>query len=92
MDCDHAAVRAGLTTLLEEEARLAVLPPARGATEGMELAQRQVPDLALVDVSLVDGSGLELKQLDAPPGVLLYTAATGPRGVSRDDGWNSSAR
>jgi len=79
---DHPAVRAGLVALLEAEPALVVLPPAAGATEALTLARQQLPEVALVDVSLGDGSGLclclDLKEFDHPPGVVLYTAAADP--------------
>jgi len=79
---DHPAVRAGLVALLDAEPDLELGPPAAGAQEALRLAQRSPPELALLDVSLPDGDGirlcLELKQLPAPPRVLLYTAFVTP--------------
>lgn len=79
---DHAAVRAGLIALLEDEGRLALLPPAAGAGEALELARAQRPDVALLDVSLADGDGLHLclalKQLSDAPRVVFYTASADP--------------
>lgn len=79
---DHAAVRFGLIALLEDDPGLTLLPSAAGADEALEVARRQAPDIALLDVSLADGDGLRLclalKRLPAPPGVLLYTASTDP--------------
>ncbi len=79
---DHAAVRAGLVALLEDEDRLSLLPTVAGAKEALLVARRRCPQLALVDVSLQDGDGvrlcLDLKRLPAPPSVVLYTASADP--------------
>lgn len=79
---DHAAIRAGLVALLEMLPDVDVLSPAAGAEQAMQLVQCAPPELALVDVSLEDGDGiqlcLDLKQLPSPPRVLLYTAFVTP--------------
>ena len=41
---------------------------ARSVTDALQQVTRRIPDLALVDIDLPDGNGLELsKQLTAPP-------------------------
>ena len=79
---DHAAVRAGLVALLEDEHALTLLPSAAGANEALMLSRRRAPDIALLDISLDDGDGLrlslDLKRLSEPPAVLLYTASVDP--------------
>ena len=79
---DHAAVRAGLVALLEDEHALTLLPSAAGANEALMLSRRRAPDIALLDISLDDGDGLrlslDLKRLAEPPAVLLYTASVDP--------------
>ncbi len=79
---DHPAVRAGLVALFDGEGDFELAPPAEGATEALQLAERSPPELAVLDVSLRDGDGirlcLELKQLPVPPRVLLYTAFVTP--------------
>lgn len=58
------------------------MPAAAGVQDALLLARERVPDIALLDISLEDGDGLrlclELKQLPAPPAVLLYTASADP--------------
>ena len=79
---DHAAVRAGLVALLEDEHALTLLPSAAGANEALMLSRRRAPDIALLDIALDDGDGLrlslDLKRLPEPPAVLLYTASVDP--------------
>ena len=79
---DHAAVRAGLVALLEDEHALTLLPSAAGANEALMLSRRRAPDIALLDIALDDGDGLrlslDLKRLSEPPAVLLYTASVDP--------------
>ncbi len=79
---DHAAVRAGLVALLDSEPGFELVHAAAGATEALQLAQRFTVELAVLDVSLREGDGiqlcLELKQLPLPPRVLLYTAFVTP--------------
>ena len=63
---DHPIVRYGLVSLLEAEADLTVC----GETDSAQEARRRIPevkpDLAIVDLFLVDGSGLALiKDLSA---------------------------
>lgn len=59
---DHAVVRFGLRQLIDEEPDLQVCGEASGATEGARLIEKLLPDLAIIDLSLGDGSGLELIQ------------------------------
>jgi DNA-binding NarL/FixJ family response regulator len=77
---DHPAVRAGLTTLLEDTPGLRLLRSAAGVREALKRAREEAPDIALVDVSLSDGDGLrlclQLKRLLAAPRVVLYTASS----------------
>jgi len=65
---DHPIVRAGLASLIDAEADLAVCGQAGDAREALRVIERERPDLALVDLSLAGSSGLELiKQLVARP-------------------------
>lgn len=59
---DHPVVRAGLAELIENESDLAVFTEASGVEEALtELDERRDElDLVLLDLSLPDGSGLEL--------------------------------
>jgi DNA-binding NarL/FixJ family response regulator len=63
---DHPLVRAGLAALIAGEPDLEVCGEAGGIGEALEMVRARVPDLAVVDLSLADGNGLELvKRLKA---------------------------
>jgi DNA-binding NarL/FixJ family response regulator len=65
---DHPIVRQGLEQLLEQESDMSVCGAAGDAQDALEVIKKEVPDIALVDLSLKNSSGLELiKDL-----VLLY--------------------
>jgi DNA-binding NarL/FixJ family response regulator len=76
---DHQALREGLELLLGREG-WQVVGSAGTAAEGRELVERLDPDVALVDISLGDDSGIELTEalVDADPErrVVLYTGST----------------
>jgi DNA-binding NarL/FixJ family response regulator len=76
---DHQALREGLELLLDHEG-CKVLGAAGTAAEGRELVERLEPDVALVDIRLGDGSGIDLTRdlLDSDPGrrVVLYTGSS----------------
>jgi DNA-binding NarL/FixJ family response regulator len=80
---DHPAVRAGLAGLLRSEPGLACLATAESAAAGIDAARRMEPAVVLVDYDLPDRDGLtlcsDLKALERPPGVILYTAFARPR-------------
>jgi DNA-binding NarL/FixJ family response regulator len=73
---DHPTVREGLCLVLEREG-FAVLDRAGTIEEGHAAIVRHAPDVALIDVNLPDGSGVELARRllrrDSRLGVLLYT-------------------
>ncbi len=57
---DHPIVLRGLRRLIENEADLEVCAEAEGVHEARATIRRHQPDLAVVDISLKDGDGLEL--------------------------------
>jgi DNA-binding NarL/FixJ family response regulator len=57
---DHPLVRAGLRALIEAEPDLTICGEVSNARDAIEMARDQEPDLALIDISLEDGSGIEL--------------------------------
>ncbi|MCG8568083.1 MAG: response regulator transcription factor [Desulfobacterales bacterium] len=57
---DHPIFRRGLAQLLEEESDLVVTGEAEGVDAAMDLIHAQAPDLAIVDITLKDRSGLDL--------------------------------
>jgi DNA-binding NarL/FixJ family response regulator len=57
---DHPIVRQGLVQLINNEPDLAVCAQADTAHDGMKLIASEKPDVAIVDLSLADKSGLEM--------------------------------
>jgi DNA-binding NarL/FixJ family response regulator len=57
---DHELVRTGLRTLLEAEEDLEVVGEAGTAAEGLRMIAALKPDVAVLDVRLPDGSGIEV--------------------------------
>ena len=57
---DHAILRQGLAQLINQEPDLVVCGEAEEAPKGFELAGTLKPDVAVVDISLKGGNGLEL--------------------------------
>ncbi|MGH7128365.1 MAG: response regulator transcription factor, partial [Planctomycetaceae bacterium] len=57
---DHPVVRDGLAMLISQEPDLEVCAQAESISETLKLLGSTRPDLIIVDVSLTDGSGLEL--------------------------------
>lgn len=56
---DHVIVREGLVALLEDESDLAVVGQAGTGREAVRLAHQYRPDIALLDITMPDGNGLE---------------------------------
>jgi DNA-binding NarL/FixJ family response regulator len=57
---DHPIVCQGYLHLLASRPNFEVCGTAEGATEALQIANETLPDLAIVDLSLAEGSGLEL--------------------------------
>ncbi len=57
---DHAIVRQGLTMLINDERDMSVCGGSDSATETVAMIRSLRPDVAIVDISLPDGSGLDL--------------------------------
>ena len=72
---DEAPFRSALRRLLEKNH---IILEADTGSEGFKLAEREEPDLVLLDIGLPDGSGLELlprfKELRPSPTVVMITA------------------
>lgn len=63
---DHPLVRAGLASLISGEPDMEVAGEVATVSAALDLISRSKPDVAIVDLSLGDGSGLELiKRLNA---------------------------
>lgn len=57
---DHPLVRQGIRALLDKEKDLAVSGEAESAAEALAVMETCVPDIAIVDLTLKESSGLEL--------------------------------
>lgn len=74
---DHAVVRAGLRAILHEQPDLVVVAEAASKTEAIAALAAGPCDVAVVDLALPDGSGLELLETlrggtdDRPPVLIL---------------------
>ncbi|NHD18811.1 MULTISPECIES: response regulator [Actinopolyspora] len=75
---DHEVVRRGLRDLLDTEEDVEVVGEAGGVNEALVRAEADRPDVAVVDMRLPDGDGLDLcrrlRAADAPPHCLVLTA------------------
>jgi DNA-binding NarL/FixJ family response regulator len=83
---DHLALRKGLELLLRDEG-FRVVGVAATVDEGYRMAAARRPDVAVVDVGLEDGSGMDLTEhilSDRPDaGVLVYTGLADQDSVER---------
>jgi DNA-binding NarL/FixJ family response regulator len=57
---DHPTVREGIAALIARQRDMQVCGQAAGIEEALQLLERYSPDLAVVDLSLKDGHGLDL--------------------------------
>jgi DNA-binding NarL/FixJ family response regulator len=57
---DHAVVRQGLAALIGSESDLEICGQASGVTDALDSIASTRPDIAIVDLSLGDGSGLDI--------------------------------
>src|SRR5271170_5808677 len=63
---DHAVLREGLALVINAQPDLLVCGEAANVVGGLQAVAAVRPDIALIDLSLTDGSGLELiKELKA---------------------------
>jgi DNA-binding NarL/FixJ family response regulator len=78
---DHEALREGLEALLDG-GDVEVVGSAGNAAAALDLLEHTEPDVALVDIGLPDGSGIELTKtllrLRPELRVILYTGETDP--------------
>lgn len=57
---DHPMIRALMSSLVEQGKGLSVCGEASGVNEALDIAARLAPDVAIVDISLDDGNGVDL--------------------------------
>ncbi len=57
---DHPLFREGIKTIIQGDSRYEVIGEADNANQGLKLAKKLRPDLAIVDISLPDISGFDL--------------------------------
>ncbi len=57
---DHEIVRRGVAQLIDAEPDLTVVGEASGATEALDVVKRTTPDVAVLDIRLQDGTGIEV--------------------------------
>jgi len=57
---DHPIFRQGLVALIQSEDRYRVLAEAGSVSEALSLLESLTPDVALIDITLADRSGLDL--------------------------------
>ena len=70
---DHPVFRQGLVALVESDKAYKVVAEVGSVAEAMAILENEVPDIALVDISLIGQSGLDLvKNLkSAYPSILI---------------------
>jgi DNA-binding NarL/FixJ family response regulator len=76
---DHELVRTGLKTVFESEADIEVAGEAATAAEALVRIPQVRPDVAILDVRLPDGQGVEVcreirSTVDPPPACLMLTS------------------
>ena len=84
---DHALVRAGIRSLLEDIQGIEVIAEIGDGLEALDLVRREKPDAILLDITLPGLNGLEvaerIKSLNVGTRVLMLSMHTGPEYVAR---------
>jgi len=66
---DHALVRQGIKSLLEDEDNLAVIGAASSGAEVIEKIKTNIPDLLIIDIKMPRMTGIELVKILAKEGL-----------------------
>ncbi|MGA1225455.1 MAG: response regulator, partial [Phycisphaerales bacterium] len=78
---DHELIREGLRRALEREADVEVIAEAASVAEGIAMARKDDPTVAIVDLRLPDGNGLDvvraLREQSADMGIVVLTMYAG---------------
>lgn len=79
---DHGVVRRGIREFLTEAGDIQVLGEAENGAQALELIEQYRPDVAVLDVQMPEGSGIEvtrrLREKGVDLGVLILTAYDDP--------------
>lgn len=74
---DHAVVRKGLISLLEDENNLQIVGDVGSGKEALELVPKLKPEIILLDLNMPEMSGMEtakhLKKLSPAPKILVFS-------------------
>lgn len=91
---DHPLVRTGFAQLIGDTHDLEVCGEAGGTADGLELATSLKPDLAIIDLSLAGGSGLDLiEHIKArDPKILILVASMHDEELYAERVLNAGAR
>ena len=91
---DHPLVREWLATLINQQTDLTVSGEAGAVAEGLGLIGAQKPDIAIVDISLEGGSGIELiKEIKAAfPEVAIIVLTMHDEVLYRERAFRAGAR
>lgn len=78
---DHELIRHGLRRAFEDDPRISVVGEADTVTAGLQLAEKAVPDVVILDVTIRGGAGLdivrELRRQRADLGIVVLTTYAG---------------
>ena len=76
---DHPIYREGVARSLSEDADILIVGQGQDADQAVELAQREKPDLILLDISMPGGGGISaltrIMAMERPPRVAMLTAS-----------------
>jgi len=91
---DHPLVREWLATLIDQQSDLKVCGQAGNVSEGLDLISIANPDVAIVDISMEGGSGIELikKIKVACPNVAAVVLSMHEEGVQVERALRAGAR